>query len=345
MRIPTLKIKNKKILLDSKNEIERIREHSDILAICATPTGYSWLGVKLATISLFGDYTFQIPQHYSYSILNDKELNELSNHIIKLQFKQIIFSGFAPFYIHIINNISKHTKIKVVYHGFLAELSENKLQQTAFYELIKLAKEKKIHSIGFVKKGLALSVNKMFNISTFEIILPNNRIVDFPQANSKEINIGCLLNTTFRKNIHNQAIAGLMIQNSKIHVFKTDELTYLSQDRIIYHSLMNHDDFLSLLGEMSVNLHVTFSESWGQVCAESISQGVPCITSHTSSFFDYDENLKKELIVEGFDDSWYIYKKIEAVLANRERLSKMCIDYAKRLNVLALEKKQLFLND
>jgi hypothetical protein len=50
-------------------------------------------------------------------------------------------------------------------------------------------------------------------------------------------------------------------------------------------------------------------------------------------------------VVDGFDDSWFIYQKIEAVLAERDSISKKCIDYAKRLNILALERKRQFIND
>lgn len=345
MKIPFLKENHKELLSKCKQDIEFIRKNSSLLAMCATPTGYSWMGVNVATKSLFPDCTFEIPQYFSNSVLNDRELNELSNYIVDLHFEQVIFSGFAPFYEKLIAVLFPTVAVKIIYHGFLAELSGNKIQQQSFNKLIAFANEGKIKAIGFVKKGLALSVNKMYDIATFEIILPNNKILDKPRDFSSEINIGCLVNTSFRKNIHNQAMAGLMVKDSKIHVFKTDELSYLPQERIISHTFMSHDDFVSLLGIMSINLHVTFSEGMGgQVCAESISQGVPCISANTSSFFDYDEELKQKLVVDGFDDSWFICKKIEAVLAERDLISEMCISYAKRLNVLAKDRKESFLD-
>ena len=108
---------------------------------------------------------------------------------------------------------------------------------------------------------------------------------------------------------------------------------------------MNHQEFVSLLSQMTINLHVTFSESWGLVLAESISQGVPCLSAYTSSFFDYDDDLKQKLIVDGFDDSWHIYRKIEEVLKDRDAIGKQCIEYAKRLNVLTEERLNEFLNN
>jgi hypothetical protein len=344
MRLPFLEKNNMFLLKDCKKKIVSIRTNSSVLAICAQPTQYSWLGVNVATKSLFPDCTFEIPQYYSNSILNNVELKELSKFIISLEFEQIVFSGFAPFYSQLIDVMYQVINLKIIYHGFLSELSDNSTQKKSFKQMIQYAKDRKISAIGFVKKGLALSINKMYKIPTFEIVLPNNSIIDIANINYESINIGCLVNTSFRKNIHNQAMAALMVEDSKVHIFKTDELSYLPQERIISHSLMNHDVFISLLGSMSVNLHVTLSESWGQVLSESISQGVPCISAYTSSFFDYDEDLKQKLVVDGFDDSWFIFKKIEAVLSERDLMSQMCILYAKRLNVIAKERKIAFLD-
>ena len=79
--------------------------------------------------------------------------------------------------------------------------------------------------------------------------------------------------------------------------------------------------------------------------AESISQGVPCLSAYTSSFFDYDDDLKQKLVIDGFDDSWHIYRKIDEVLKDRDAIGKQCIEYAKRLNVLAGERLNEFLNN
>jgi glycosyltransferase involved in cell wall biosynthesis len=332
--------KSKKALLDySINELKAIRQRNNILVVCAQPTGYSWLGVNIATKSLFPENTFEIPQYYSNSIFTDKELLQLVAEINKLDFKQIIWSGFALFYEIICRNLTSNIIQKVIYHGFLSELAENPLQRKIFSNIIRLAVEKRIRTIGFVKKGLALSVADKYHVSTSEIILPNQHIRKFnDQINTSNIKIGCLVNNTFRKNLHNMVFAASMIKDAEIHVFKTNELDYLEDSKIIYHNLMSHDNFIYLLGNMTLNLHVSFSESWGQILAESISLGVPCISSYTSSFFDYNEELKQKLVVNGFDDSWHIYKKIEEIIHERESLSEICLKYAQYLNELAKDK-------
>ncbi len=343
MKIPFLE-KTKNLEQDIIDELTNIRRSSEILSICPKPTGYSWLGVQVASLSLFPNCTFQIPQYYSNQLLSDKQLLQLANVLNDLNFSQIIFNGFQPYFGKIIDLLNSEIKIKVVYHGFLSELSGNTKQINAFNSLLDYVEKNKISAIGCVKKGLALSLAKLFPIETFEIILPNRYIAQSVKNYDSQLNIGVLLNTSFRKNIHNQAVAAIMKENAILHTFRTSDLSYLPQERIVYYDLMSHDKFVNLIASMTINLHVTFSEGMGgQVCAESISQGVPCISAYTSSFFDYDEDLKQKLMVDGFDDSWHIYKKIEEVLKDRDAIGWQCIEYAKRLNVLAEERLKEFL--
>lgn len=344
MKIPFLhKHKTGIILNECLRQIEDIRKVSDIIAICPRPTGYSWMGVQVATLSLFPNCTFQIPQDYSNQTLTDAQLVEIANTINDLDYKQVIFSGYLPYFSRIMCALKSTIVVKIVYHGFLSELSGNDKQIAAFTAILEQIKIGRIKCVGCVKKGLALSLSKLFGSQVHEIILPNNKIAGDIVPMSDEINIGCMVNTSFRKNIPNQATAALMVDKSILHVFETQELAYLPQNRIEYHSLLSHDEFVELLSKMTINLHVTFSESWGQVLSESVSMGVPCLSAYTSSFFDYDDDLKQKLIVNGFDDSWHIYKKIDEVLKDRDAIAIQCIAYAKKMNILADEKLNEFL--
>ncbi|MCH2223360.1 MAG: hypothetical protein MK066_01230 [Crocinitomicaceae bacterium] len=346
MPIPFISRRHNKDLLDQcKGQLEQIRVKSEILAICPQTTGYNWLGVNIATKSLFPKATFEIPQSYSNSILTDSELNSLCKTINELDFKQVIFSGFPRYFFNISGSLNSNISQKVIFHGFLAEFAGNVEQQGIFTEIINCCQKGIITSLGFVKKGLGLSTQQRFSIPCFEIILPNNTIKEEVPELSSDINIGCLVNNSFRKNIHNQAMAASMIENATIHLFNNEELDYLKIPKKKMYELMEHRVFFDLIGSMSLNMHVTFSEGMGgQVCAESISQGVPCISGNTSSFFDYNEDLKSQLVVCGADDSWQIFMKIEDILANHSAISKECILYAKLLNVLSEERTAKFLD-
>lgn len=345
-------IKFKKNDLEFVNDIipqlTELRKCHSIFTLIAQNTGYSWQGVKSAAISLFPDNWIELPHYYSNSLLSESSHIKIGEIIGELRFEQLVFNGFAPYFAVIAKHakrINPKLKVKVIYHGFLAELSQNEFQKKAFNSMIESRKDGTIDLLGFAKKGLAESMNILCGLDCKEIIYFN------PKPKSHEpydnnLNVGVLVSNTFRKNFHNMAVAGLMNKSAVIHVTEKGDLDYLDYDnRINAHGFLDHNEFVALLGKMTVNLHTTFSEaSGGQVCSESISQGVPCVSSYTSAFFDYDDELKEKLVVNGVDDSWHIYKKMEEVLNDRDYLSMRCLEYSEYLNSLANERLSSFLN-
>lgn len=345
MKMFSLTKSHKKIFNSFIAKLENHRETNEMLVICPAPTKYSWLGVAVATESLFGDTQMQIPQYYTNTIFSEKQLTIISQKIDSLKYKQLILSGFPPYFEFLVNNLYKKVNIKVIYHGGFSELSANPLQIESFNKMLNLAKQKKINTLAFVKEGMGKTISELYRINCVDLVLPCY-ISGSPKTKSqKEIQIGCLVNNSFGKNLHNQVTAALMIENSKVHVFENNDLSYLPQQRIVQHKLMNHNDFIKLLGSMDINLHITYSESWGQVLAESIALGVPCLSAYTSAYFDYNDYLKKELIVEGFDDSYHIKNNIVKVLGNYENISKKCTHYNKYLNNIAQQKKIIFIDN
>ena len=341
-------IKNfKKNFKKVEAEIIELRKTHSIFTLFAENTGYSNQGVKSAGISLFPNNWIALPHYYSHSLLSPNDHKKIGELIGYLNFDQLIFNSFTPYFYDIAaaaKEVYPKIKVKVIHHGFLAEFSGDEFQRMTFNKIIEGRRSGVIDAIGFVKKGLALTIEKYFNLSCFEIILPNNKIRARPPFYSENLNIGCLVNNSFRKNIHNQVMAASLIEEAKVHVFKNSELDYLDRGQFIQHEYMKHEQFYNLLGSMNVNLHVTFSEGMGgQVCSESISQGVPCLSADTSAFFDYDIGLKEKLVVKGFDDSWYIYQKIQELLNDYDNLSKLCLEYSKHLNTLAKHRMNAFL--
>ena len=340
--------KNNPVFRDSvKSQLTELRKTHAIFTLLAQNTNYSWQGVKSAGISLFPDSWIELPQYYSTSLLSEQSQIEIGKHIGELKFDQLVFNGFAPYFYTIsvaAKKVNPNLKVKVIYHGFLAELSNNEFQQRALKQMVDGRISGVIDTLGFAKKGLALTMNKLHNLDCKEIIYFNPPCQE-QQPYDDTLNIGNLVGDTFRKNFHNMAAAGFMCENSRLHVSNADDLGYLGDNsRIHAHGFIEHADFIKLLGKMTVNLHATFSEaSGGQVCSESISQGVPCISAYTSAFFDYDDELKDRLIVQGVDDSWHIYQKIQSVLADRDYLSKRCLEYSAYLNTLAADRMNAFL--
>ena len=62
---------------------------------------------------------------------------------------------------------------------------------------------------------------------------------------------------------------------------------------------MNHNKFKKLLSEMDINLHLSFSEGMGgQIFTESLSIGVPCLSSYNNDFLAYNKYLRNLLYVK-----------------------------------------------
>ena len=338
------------------SEIERIRNVSEIIAICSQPTGDSYRGIHTATIGLFPDCTFVIPQYFSKPVYDYKELTSIVDKIIKAGFSKVIISGTPPYFgilIELINKLKKinNTSLKVllIYHGSLASNAEDEDTPIFLQRLIQLAIDRKIDKLGFVKKGMKETFEKLLGIQTNYLLLKTNtekRIEPLYDIN-KEVHVGIFTHDQYRKNIHNQVAAALMIENAKVHLKKTYSFEYLhANDRFILHGYSDsYCDFLNILGSMNINLYVTFSECWGQIITESMMLGVPCLTAYSSGVFDYDEELKKILVVEDFDNSDAIYQQAKTVLENRDKISKLGKEYVIKLNKIAEEKLKSFLSD
>ena len=67
----------------------------------------------------------------------------------------------------------------------------------------------------------------------------------------------------------------------------------------------------------------------GQVFTESLSAGVPCLTSYNNEYLKHDNELLKLLTVEQYENPWQISKAIEQVLSSDlYLLKKKLINYS-----------------
>ena len=333
-------------------ELAKIRQHSDLLAICPKPTGYNWMGVNRATNNLFPDSVFEIPQYFSHSVYSKQELVIIAGFISKLKFERIVFSGFVNYFSLIIEELKKYNKdifIGTIYHGSLSEMSGNSQMKDNFSLIINLIKNKKIDRIGFIKKGLDICINKIYNIQTYPIILAPPDVSGIYPLEYKDsfLHIGVLANNQFRKNLHNQVAAALMINNAIVHVSDKKEFFYLNQDkRIVDHpASMPRNNFLSLLAGMKINLYNTYTETWGQAVIESLALGVPCLTNNSSGILDFDLKLKQYLTVEEHDNPTAIYYKILNTLNIYKEISKMGFEYSGLIRQKSDESLKKFVND
>lgn len=315
------------------------------IAICATPTENSWQGIASATEGLFGSDIFYLPQYYSQQLYTLKELNQIAQLIVKFNFEQVIISGYVSYFSQLIIPLSKYgVEVNVIYHGSHASVMEVRDTNKHFKELIKLSKEGVVSKIGFVKKDMDKTFHLLTGRDFFPILLKTDETLFSIKSNFYEgTNIGVLTHDMFRKNLYNMVSAGLLHDKATVHIKERYLTDYLGhQDRVKIHGYFDsRHDFLKVMGGMSINFYVTFSECWGQFVNESLAMGVPCLTSDVSAVLDFDPDLKRALVVKEFDNDYAIFKQSQEVLLNLEYFKKAGPAYISSLN----QKADVFLAD
>ena len=276
------KSQNKEILAHLAIKLQEISVNNPVLVLYGSPTEGNWKGIANATVGLFPSNSLEIPQWYSNTVLNEKETIEICTLINQAKFEKIVISGFAPYFFDWIELLHSNTQIEVVYHGTISEFHDP-LKQDFIEQLISFGKTKKISRVGFVKEGLAEVFSKLFDLDSYYQPLNSPIIPDGLkkiELDKTKIHIGVFGADTFNKNLHNQVIHALMIDEVVVHVLDKSIFKYLGkEDRIVEHGKdLPREKFLSILGSMDLNLYMSFNESWGLVAKESEAMGVSLLS-------------------------------------------------------------------
>jgi glycosyltransferase involved in cell wall biosynthesis len=322
-------------LLSSISQIANSKESN--LAICIQNTDSSFLGVKNATLNLFPKSTIVLPAYYSEILLNESQFRQITTEIKKHQFHKIIISTLPVAMNVFLDMLCESENVNVIFHGALSELSEPRTEKQLL-KMIAYTQMGKIKRLGFVKSGLDKWAKKTFDIDCVQLQLKPLQLksTTIPKiSNDSKIKIGIFGNTSFNKNLHNQIAGALAVDNTEIHTtIHTGFETHGFENRIVVHPFMNHDAFIELLSQMTINLHLSFSEGMGgQIFTESLSQGIPCLTSYTNEYLKFDKDLLELLTVKQYDNPWEIKNAIEKVLeAYNDDLSQRIADYSQNID-------------
>jgi hypothetical protein len=278
--------------------LEEIREDSSILVLYGSPTEGSWKGIANATIGLYPNNSLEIPQWYSNPVLSKSETTQLCKHINALKFERIIFSGFAPYLFTWMELMDEALDIEVLYHGTISEFHDVN-QQNFIQQLIAFGKTGKIKRFGFVKFGLAEVFIKLYNFDCYNqplaapIIPLGIKKIDLDKS---KIHIGVFGADTFNKNLHNQVVHALMIDDVIVHVLDKSIFNYLGMgERIVEHGKnLPKEIFLAILGSMDLNLYMSFNESWGLINKESEAMGVKTLIIDNIDYLNSINNFIKK---------------------------------------------------
>lgn len=289
-------------------ELNKIANESKILCICLNNTGSAYLGVKNATKNLFPKNTLILPAYFSNILISKKGETELCEKINNYNFQQIILSGQPSSMNFLVDNCFKFSKIKTIFHGALTEIFEYE-KGHQFKKIISQLENKKLNSISFVKSGLAEWIFETYKLPSFFIQLNNE--INEPLLKSNQIKkIGIFGSNNLNKNIINQIASAISIKNTEIHTFSKTSF-FENHKKVVLHNKMNHNNFKKLLSEMDINLHLSFSEGMGgQIFTESLSLGVPCLSSYNNDFLTHNKYLSNLLYVKKIDNPIYIKDSI-----------------------------------
>lgn len=292
------KIKNKllsgrdtaRMLQQTYEQVHTIRSHGDIIALYGSPTGPHWLGIAHATRSIYGDQALEIAQSYSHPVFSVAQMDRLCDEILAARFRRVVISGFAAYFFQVIERLGSHCEIQTLYHGTISEF-HSPVQQHLIHGLIQKARSGQIKELSFVKEGLDKVFVELYGLHATHIPLPPPAIpagIRPLPLDPHKIHIGVFGGDTFNKNLHNQVIYALLIPDAIVHVLDQSMFDYLGMgDRIVGHGThLPKDKFLSILGAMTVNLYMSYSESWGLVAYESEAMGVPAVRMDQVDYYE-----------------------------------------------------------
>jgi glycosyltransferase involved in cell wall biosynthesis len=277
------KSQNREVLAHLAIKLQEISENNAVLVLYGSPTEGNWKGIANATNGLFPENSLEIPQWYSNAVFNQQETIQICTLIQQAKFEKIVISGFSPYFFDWIEFLHPHTEIEIIYHGTISEFHDPS-KQDFIEQLISFGKNKKISRFGFVKEGLAEVFTKLFDLDGYHQSLNSPIIPDVLkkiELDKTKIHVGVFGANTFNKNLHNQVIHALMIDNVVVHVLDKSIFKYLGMnDRIVEHGEnLPREQFLAILGAMDLNLYMSFNESWGLVAKESEAMGVKTISN------------------------------------------------------------------
>lgn len=306
-----------------------------------------WIGVTNATKDTF-EYTLELREQHTV-----KEAKMMAKAIADSGKKLVIFNAFAFGWEEIIKelkNIKHEIKIKVVFHGGNALLSEDYDWQV-FNIIIDLYNNNKIDEIGFVKKSLyEFYKEKGYKVSFLmnNIYIMNSELYKSKDKNSNIVKIGMYASgNRWVKNTYNQISAASLIENAELDcVPLSNKVNTLARKYNLningVTTNVSREELYKRMANNDINIYVTFTECAPLVPLESLELGVPCITGDNHHYFEGTE-LEKYLVVRKEDDIIAIRNQILYCLENKEKVMQLYKEWKKNYNEEAKKSIEEFL--
>lgn len=307
-----------------------IREHvvssaPDLIGVC-NPL---WSGgVRSATFAICPDVVEVSEIHDASSARRAAEA------ILRHGPSRVMLSGYPLGYDLLareIKRLAPTTRIFTYVHSAFVWFDQDRDETKVFEHYLELAREGVIERVGFCKRDVAEFMAGQ-GVDTVQVMNP------FPIRNERHelspdgvIRIGVWGPNLWYRNLTNQIVAGLMIDGSEIHVNDHTPHGFLDSSRIVVHGLLSKDDYESVMRTMDINLYIGFTDCFPMTVVESLTLGIPCLTSDTSDVYAFDADLARALVVSTVDGPMGIASRIRAVLADYPEIQDRMAHYIPKL--------------
>lgn len=312
-----------------------------------------WLGVTSATKELFKNL---LPLE---EVFLDKNVNLISDMILKSKVKQVIFSAFDYGWDKIairLKKLNPEIKIKSFWHGSHSQVIE-KINWETNVMIINLHKQGIIDVMGTCKESLV----NFYKLQGYKTAFLNNTVVLNDEMkkrienkkkniqNTDKLKLGLYsAGTDWRKNTYNQVMAASLFKNATLEViplrYEFQKIAYKNDLNIIgSDSHLKREDLLLEMAKNDITLYVTFSECAPMLPIESLEVGTICITGNNHHYFD-NTKLYDYLVVEREDDVMAIYEKINYALEHKDEIFKLYKEWKKSNDKRTKKSVEEFLN-
>lgn len=295
-----------------------------IVAICHP----DFRGVKSATYALVPD-VIEIPEVYDRTIIRRcvRELRKYSP-------EKILISGHPEGYDALIKGIKQglpDVRIFFLSHASFTWYDRNVSETSRLSKIVDLHRSGIIEKMGFVKRDVATFFKSCGHNAYYVMNRFSGEVRKTKTVNRQNPQIGVFGSNMWHRNILNQTLAGLMIPNATVHVNQLGKYFFLDERRIVRHGFLAKPDFDRLIEKMDVNLYISFTDCFPLSVIESLSAGIPCITSDTSEIYEYNSHLREMLVTSKIDSPAAIAERIKRILMDFEAIQKEIILYLPQL--------------
>lgn len=174
---------------------------------------------------------------------------------------------------------------RVVLYSSPTQHGAGKSESDVIDDLLDWQRNGPLDRLGLAKEGVAEAMNALGHSVWF---VPA-RVPEIPEVVPATLEgtlrVGVFAEPFWRKNVVTQLAAVALIPGATAHVMTAPAVSYLSPLPVVEHGEMAWDEFLPILGGVTVNLYVSLSECLPLTPMESYLLGVPCLMSQTSAVF------------------------------------------------------------